>query len=98
MKILKLDNFKFGVLMGFIGLFLGLVAVYLFKFRAFSFGDFLHYFFNESQLLTSIGSLTLLANIALFTVYINSQRDKTAKGIFTVTVMYGIAILLLKVI
>jgi len=96
--ILKTNNFKFGILMGFIGLFLGLLIVYLLKFSSLSFGSFIHYFFTENKLLTSIGALTLLANIALFTIYINTQRDNTAKGIFTITVIYGIAILLLKVV
>jgi hypothetical protein len=37
-----------------------------------------------------------VGNIALFTYYINTTRDKTAKGIFAVTLIYGIGVLLLK--
>ncbi len=97
-KIFKTDNFKFGILIGFLGLFIGLLVIYLVKSTGFSFGEFLHFFFSQNQMLTSIGSLMLLANIVLFTLYLNSQKDKTAKGIFTITVIYGIAVLLLKVV
>jgi hypothetical protein len=40
----------------------------------------------------------LVSNIALFTYYVNTQKDKTAKGIFAVTLLYGIGILLVKVL
>ncbi|MFD2920227.1 hypothetical protein ACFS6H_10935 [Terrimonas rubra] len=97
-NIFKTDNFKFGILIGFLGLFVGLVIIYFIKSTGFSFGEFLHFFFTQNQMLTSIGSLMLLANIALFTLYLNTNKDKTAKGIFTITVIYGIAVLLLKVV
>jgi hypothetical protein len=48
-------------------------------------------------LITSIGSLSLLTNAVLFTIYINTERDETAKGIFISTVIYGIGILILKI-
>jgi hypothetical protein len=77
---------------------LGLVVVYFFKFPGLSFSEFLDLFFNTNRLITSIGSLSLLANVVLFTLYINTHRDKTAKGIFVVTLLYGIVILLLKIL
>ena len=58
--------------------------------------DFLEYFMNDNRLITSLGSLSLLANVVLFTLYVNTHRDETAKGIFVVTLMYGIGILVLK--
>ena len=33
-------------------------------------------------MITSVGSLSLLANVILFTIYVNTHRDNTAKGIF----------------
>jgi hypothetical protein len=47
-------------------------------------------------LLTAVGSLSLIANIVLFTLFINSRKDKTAIGIFSMTVMYGLIILYAK--
>ena len=94
--ILKRDNLKLGLLLGFVGPLLGLVIIYFLKFSSVSFIDFLDEFINNNKLITSIGALSLLANIVLFTFYINTHRDSTAKGIFLITLLYGVAILLLK--
>jgi hypothetical protein len=95
---LKKDNTKLGLALGFIGPILGLVIIYWLKFPSFTFIEFLDTFVNENRLITSIGSLSLLANAALFTIYVNTQKDDTAKGIFIITVVYGILILLLKLL
>jgi hypothetical protein len=47
-------------------------------------------------MLTIAISLSLLANAILFTIYINSHIDKTAKGIFAATIIYAITALGLK--
>jgi len=96
--ILKKDNLQLGLILGLIGPLLGLVVIYFIKFPGIAFGDFLDEFFNNSKLITSIGSLSLLANVVLFTLYVNTHRDTTAKGIFILTLVYGIGILILKVV
>ena len=96
--ILKQDNLKLGLVLGLLAPLLGLVILYFLKFPSFSFSDFLTYFFREKALITSLGSLSLLANVALFTLYINTRRDNTAKGIFIVTLLYGISILVIKLL
>jgi hypothetical protein len=96
--ILKKDNLKLGIVLGLIGPMLGLVVIYFFKFSGVSFADFLDAFFNDNKLITSNGTLSLLANVILFTLYINTHRDLTAKGIFIITLVYGIALLVLKVL
>jgi hypothetical protein len=96
--IFKRDNLKLGIILGLIGPILGLVVIYFIKFSEITFGEFLVLFSEENRLITSMGSLSLLANVILFTLYINTHRDKTAKGIFIVTLLFGIAILLLKVL
>ena len=95
--ILKRDNLKLGLLLGLLGPALGLVIVYFMNFSSYGFGEFLDYFFKDTKLITSIGALCLLANAVLFTIYINTHRDNTAKGIFATTLVYGIAILIIKV-
>lgn len=96
---LKKNNLKLGLVLGLLGPLLGLVTVFLFSsnYRSLSFIEFLDFFFNDNRLITSIGSLCLLANAVLFTVYINTHRDNTAKGIFVTTLIYGIGILVLKI-
>jgi hypothetical protein len=96
--IFKRDDLKLGLILGLIGPILGLVLIYFLKFSATSFGEFLDTFFHDKRLITSIGSLSLLANVIFFTIYINTHRDKTAKGIFLITLIYGISILVLKLV
>jgi hypothetical protein len=98
--IFKKDNLKFGLVLGLIGPILGLIVIKFIKpeFRGLAFGDYFNWFINTNRLLTSIGSLSLLANVILFTIYINTHRDYTAKGIFIITLIYGIGILLLKLL
>ncbi|MFN8289911.1 MAG: hypothetical protein U0U70_06630 [Chitinophagaceae bacterium] len=94
----KKDNLRLGLVLGLVGPLLGLVVIYFIKFPSYSFGDFLTYFMNDSKMITSVGSLSLLANVILFTLYVNTHRDETAKGIFIMTLIYGIGILVLKII
>lgn len=96
--ILKRDDLRLGVVLGLFGPLLGLIVIYFIKYSSVSFGDFLDEFFNNNRLITSIGSLSLLANVVFFTLYVNTNRDKTAKGIFLITVIYGIGILVLKIL
>ena len=96
--ILQKDNLRLGIVLGLIGPLIGLVVIYLIKFSGVRFGDFLDAFFNDNKLITSNGTLSLLANVVLFTLYINTHRDNTAKGIFIITLIYGIALLVLKVV
>lgn len=95
--VLKKDNLKLGLLLGFIGPLIGIFIVYLITARSTPFSVFMEEFFNNNKMITSIGSLSLLANIILFTLYINTHRDNTAKGIFITTCIYGVVILLLKI-
>lgn len=96
--IFKKDNLRLGLLLGLFGPLLGLVLIYFIKFPSYPFMDFLEYFMNDNKLLTSVGSLSLLVNVILFTLYVNTHRDETAKGIFIITLFYGIGILLLKIL
>ena len=84
------------MLLGFIAPLLSLIIYYFVKFRAYSFMDFLEFVGSNKNQITAISVPCLVLNIALFTFYINTHRDKTAKGIFAITVVYLIAALLTK--
>jgi hypothetical protein len=90
------DNLKLGLVLGLLGPLAGLVVVYFIQFPSSRFSDFIDTFIHDSKLITSVGSLSLLANVVLFTLYLNTHRDSTAKGIFVLTLIYGVGILLLK--
>jgi len=94
--MLKLDKLPFGIAIGALAPILGLVVYYFIKTPSISFTEFVEYFFKTKAMLTAVGSLCLIANIILFTLFINTQRDKTAIGIFIMTVMYGLIILYAK--
>lgn len=94
----KKDDLRFGILLGFIAPLLSLIAYYLIKFRLFSVADFFRFIGANKNMITAISVPCLVLNIALFTFYINTRRDKTAKGIFAITLVYAIAALLLKFI
>jgi len=97
--ILKKDNLRFGILLGILGPLLAMVIYYFWVFnRTISFSEYFYVLHTNKQLLTAISSISLLANAVLFTIYINTHRDKTAKGIFVATLIYGIAVLVYKLI
>lgn len=94
----KKDNLRFGMLLGFIAPLLSLIIYYFVKFSAYTFLDFLQFVGSNKNQITAISVPCLVLNIALFTFYINTRRDKTAKGVFAITLIYAIAALLIKFI
>jgi hypothetical protein len=97
--ILKKDHLKFGILLGILGPMLAMLIYYFTVFsRTISLREYFYVLIHNKQLLTAISSLSLLANAILFTIYINTHRDKTAKGIFVATLIYGILVLTYKLI
>ena len=97
--ILKKDNLKFGILLGILGPILAMLLYYFWVFsRSIRLSEYIYVLGTNKQLLTAISSISLLANAILFTIYINTHRDKTAKGIFVATLIYGIAVLVYKLI
>jgi hypothetical protein len=95
--MLKKDEIGLGLALGFFAPLLSLGVYYLIKFYPlFSIGDFFRFLASNKTQITAVSVPCLVLNIALFTIYINSHRDKTAKGIFAVTLLYAIGALLLK--
>ena len=96
--MLKKDNLKLGIVLGFLGPLLGLVLYYFAAFysKEVGFIEFLSYLKQYRSLLTGVSSISLVANAILFTVYINMHKDQTAKGVFVATLIYGVGVLVLK--
>jgi hypothetical protein len=92
------DNFKMGIILGLIAPILGFLTFKWYKFGIFSMKEFLQFIYLQPnhQVLTAGLSISLLANALIFTLYVNSHKDKTAKGIFITTAFYGVMILLIK--
>ena len=97
--MLKRDNLKLGLILGFLAPLVSLAIYYLVKFfPLFTVGDFISFIGDNKNQITAISVPCLVLNIALFTFYINSHRDNTAKGIFAITLIYAIIALVLKYI
>jgi hypothetical protein len=97
--IFKKDNLKFGILLGILGPLLAMLLYYFWVFsRTISLSEYIYVLGTNKQLLTAISSISLLANAVLFTIYVNTHRDKTARGVFVATLIYGIAVLVYKLV
>ena len=96
MMLFKKDNFVFGLSVGLIAPVIGFMVFKLFKFQGLSISEMLQWMKFNPNLITVSISVSLMANAILFTVYINGHRDKTAKGIFVMTVIYAIIAMIFK--
>ena len=94
--IFKKDNFIFGMALGFIAPLIGFMLYKFVKFKEFSLAYMFQFLKLNPNLISVFISVSLLANAVLFTIYINGHRDKTAKGIFTLTLIYAIIALIYK--
>ena len=96
--IFKKDNFILGAVLGLIGPVFGVMLFKYVKFGIFTFREFFDQLINEQghRTFTVALSLALLVNAVLFTIYINTRKDKTAKGIFALTLVYGMLVLCIK--
>jgi hypothetical protein len=94
----KKDNFLMGLIMGVFAPVLGILVFKMSKFSVFTLKETYQFMMMEPgyKTLTAALSISLLANAILFTIYINSRKDKTAKGIFATTLVYGLIILSIK--
>ena len=94
--IFKKDNFIFGLSLGFIAPMIGFLIYKLVKFKALSLSEMFQWMKMNPSLITVSISVSLMANAILFTIFINGYRDKTAKGIFVMTMIYAVIALASK--
>lgn len=94
----KKDNFLMGLIMGIIAPVAGILIFKFTKFTRFSMKETYQFMTLEPgfKTLTVALSLSLLLNALLFTIYINTHKDNTAKGIFVTTLVYGLIVLSIK--
>lgn len=97
--ILQKDNLRLGLFVGVVAPLFGMMIYYFWKFfPTFSIGDFFRVLLQQRTLITALISFSLLANAVVFTLYINTRRDRTAKGIFIITCVYAVAAFILKLL
>ncbi|MEP7230840.1 MAG: hypothetical protein ABI691_11345 [Ginsengibacter sp.] len=96
MMLFKKDNFIFGLALGFVAPVLGFMIFKLYKFQGLTLAEMMQWMKFNPNLITVSISVSLMANAILFTIYINGHRDKTAKGIFVLTVIYAVIAMIFK--
>ena len=95
--IFKKDNLRLGLILGLVAPIISLFIYYFIKFYpTFSLRDFFYFLRTNKSQITAVSVPCLVLNIALFTYYINSHKDSTAKGIFAATIVYAILALVFK--
>jgi hypothetical protein len=94
--IFKKDNFVFGLALGLIAPIIGFLVYKLIKFKGLTLEEMFQWMKLNPSLITVSISVSLMANAILFTIYINGNCDKTAKGIFVLTIIYAIIALAFK--
>ncbi len=92
----KKDSIALGLVLGLIAPLVGFLIYKFVKFRLFSFSELIQAMRQNPSLVTVAVSLSLLANAVVFTLYVNSRKDKTAGGIFVITCIYALVAILFK--
>lgn len=85
----KKDNFTYGLALGLVAPMLGFIIYKFVKFRYLTLTEMFQWMKMNPNLITVAISVSLMANAVLFTIFINCHRDKTAKGIFVLTLIYA---------
>lgn len=98
MNFLKKDSLPLGLVLGSIAPLLGLLLFKIYKFSVFTIREVYLFMLNEPgyRTLTVALSLALVLNAVIFTIFINTGRDRTATGVFFTTAVYAIIIIALK--
>ncbi|MEJ7627037.1 MAG: hypothetical protein WKF35_09250 [Ferruginibacter sp.] len=98
--IFKRDDLKLGLVLGLIAPVIGMVIFILYKLSNLSIYEGFQFMLVEPglRIFSAALSLSLIMNALLFTLYINTNKDLTAKGIFIATMIYGAVILIIKTV
>ena len=96
MKLLLKDKILLGLILGFITPLIGFTIFYFTRFHLFTLKEYCLVLLSERPLLSGIITISLVANVFIFTLYINIKHDKTAIVIFIASLIYGLFDLYLK--
>ncbi len=90
------DNTIYGLVLGTFGPLLGVVGFYFWKLRTANFVEYLQLLFSEKHFLTNVLTFSMFINIVIFTIFINTDKYKTGKGIFISSCVWGVVALVIK--
>lgn len=93
----KSNNVWLGVIIGLVVPVVAFFIYYQIEYSYHSFNRFLE-LLKFGQILMSIISLSVMANLPAFFIAIWKEKDLTARGILGVTLIFGLIIMILKLI
>jgi hypothetical protein len=99
--MLRKDNLPLGIILGVLTPVIAFFLYYVFFVlmpRHISLGEFFMLLGDNKQMQPKLISICLLLNGVVFYLFTRVRRDVTAKGIFLVTMLYAILIILLKIL
>lgn len=93
---IKKDRVINGLILGIIVPLIALYIQHLIKEYASNFLGFLQVLKANKPLLSASGSISLIANGLIFGILVQVKKFETARGVFIITCIMGIALLLYK--
>ncbi len=95
---LRKDRLVLGIVLGLILPLLVIYIQYQMKYTGWTLGEFVNKLKTEKQLLTGVSTIGLVVNGLLFGILIQFKKYETARGVFIPTVIYGILVLVYKLL
>jgi len=92
----KKDSLSLGLLIGLVAPIIGFIIYRFTKFKLFSVSEMFGFMRQNPSQINAAIIISLLANLVLFTFFLNKKIDKTARGIFFVTCLYALVALAFK--
>jgi hypothetical protein len=95
---LRKDSVIVGIVLGLLLPLLVIYIQYQMKYSNWTFSQFIDMLKHEKKLLTGVTTIGLVVNGLLFGILIQFKKYETARGIFIPTVIYGILVLVYKLL
>jgi hypothetical protein len=89
------DATGIGFLSGFLIPMIIFILVYIFRKQEISFEDYINSLWHLNALV-KLGSLCVFANLLVFMGFIRLKYDKSARGVLGATILYALAILIIR--
>jgi hypothetical protein len=97
-NVLRKDRLVVGIVLGLLLPLLVIYIQYQMKYSNWTFSQFVNLLKQEKKLLTGVTTIGLVVNGLLFGILIQFKKYETGRGIFIPTVIYGIAVLVYKLL
>ena len=92
---IKFDSLRLGVLLGVISPMIALLGYYAVSFNQMTLKGF-YLWSRASDKTSAILSLCLVANLAVFFIFIKTNRNESARGVLMATFIYAIPVIYFK--